>query len=165
MYSFADCRVLLDAPVESPLPFVNLKNSGGISDLNHPPHFSRRVHGASRLAQTPGIILVGHDKETAGGVAPQLDGQAFQHVFKRLGLPRFLRPIQGPPRDAEIVRHGVFPLLEVRDKRDKRDKPSLPLTFPRSSRFSRTIAGGKPALVRSPTLYAEQIECYSAPLN
>ena len=147
-----DGRVLLDPPVELPLPFVNLKNSGGISDLNHPPHFSRRAHGASRLAQTPGIIFVGHDKETAGGVAPQLDGQAFQHVFKRLGLPRFLRSIQGLPRDAQIVRHYVFPLLEVRHKRDKRGKrgkPSLPLTFPRFSRFSRTLTGRKPALDRS----------------
>ena len=39
------------APVECPLPFVNLKDDGGIFDLNQPPHFSRRVHGAPRLVE------------------------------------------------------------------------------------------------------------------
>ena len=86
-----------------------------------------------------------------------------------------------PP--AQKVRHGVVaplevrekrgkslspPSLELRDKRDKRDKrgkSSLALTFPRLSRFSRSIAGGKPAFVRSPTLYAEQIEWVSVGLR
>ena len=65
---------------------MNFKDDGGISDLNHAAHFSRRVYGASRLAQTAGIIFVRHDKKAAGFVAPQFDGQALQHVFKGLRL-------------------------------------------------------------------------------
>jgi hypothetical protein len=37
----------------------------------------------------------------------------------------------------------------VRHKREKRGKPSLPLAFPRFSRFSRLFTGCKPALDRS----------------
>ncbi len=48
-------------------------------------------------------------------------------------LPQTLRSIQGPPRDAQIVRHGVFAPLEVREKRDKRDKSSRPLHWSQTS--------------------------------
>jgi hypothetical protein len=127
---------------------VNLKHNGGIPDLNDTPNFSRRVNGASRLAQTTGIIFVRHDKKATRLGAPQLDGPAFQHVFKRLRLPRFLPSIQRPPRNAQVVRHGVFAPLEVRQKRDKRGKSSLPLAFTLFSRFSRPFTGCKPALDR-----------------
>ena len=39
--------VLSHVPVRASLPFVNLKHSGGISDLNDPPHLGRCVHSAS----------------------------------------------------------------------------------------------------------------------
>jgi hypothetical protein len=61
---------------------MNLKHNGGISDLNHPPHFSRRVHSASRLTQTSSVIFIGNDEEPTRGITPQFDGQAFQHVLK-----------------------------------------------------------------------------------
>jgi hypothetical protein len=128
---------------------MTLKYGGGISDLNHPPDFICSVNGASRLAQTTGIIVVGHDKKATGGGAPQFDGSAFKHVFKRPRLLRHLLSLQGPPRDAQIVRHGVFAPLEVRYKRDRRGKWSLALTFPRFSRFSRILTDRKPALNRS----------------
>jgi hypothetical protein len=95
-----------------------------------------------------GVIFVGHDEKTAGGIAPEFDGQAFQYVFKMLRMPRFLRSLQGSPRNAQIVRHGVPLRLEVREKRGKRGKASAPFTFPR---FSRLFTGGKPALDRPPT--------------
>src|ERR1017187_4835158 len=87
----------------------------------------------------------------------------YHHVHRLSSIPGWRT--MSPP--AQKVRHGVVAPLELRDKRDKRDKrgkrgkSSLALTFPRLSRFSRSIAGGKPAFVRSPTLYAEQIEWVS----
>src|SRR5262245_32438417 len=105
---FSRALALLHTRVERPLPLMNLQYGGGNCVLNYPPHFGCCVYGSSRLAQTAGIVFVGHDKEATGCVAPQFYSPAFQHLFQRRWFPLVLGPIQGPPRDAQIVRHGDF---------------------------------------------------------
>src|SRR5580693_7945533 len=112
--------VLAQPRIKSPLPFVNLKYDGGIADPNDAMQFVRRVHGAPRLAQAACVLFVGHDEEAPGEVAPQFDGQAFQNAFQWFGFLRGCWSQQCPPRDAQIVRHGIFAPLTVREKRGKR---------------------------------------------
>lgn len=145
-YPFSVLLKLSYTPVKRPLPFVNFKDGGGICDLDHAPHFRRCVHVASRLTQPAGIILVGYDEKTAGGIAPQFDRQALQHFLKRRRLRRFIWSLQSGPRNAQIVRQALSLRIEVRDKREKREKALLTVTFSRFPRFSRRFVGSKPSL-------------------
>jgi hypothetical protein len=111
------------ASIKRPLPFVNFKHNGGISDLHHTPHFSRRVHLASRLTQTLGVIFVGYDEKTAGGVAPQFDRQTLQNRFERSGFlfRRRLRLAYMGSRSFHLLTLGVYNRPVV--------VPGIPTTF------------------------------------
>jgi len=91
------------APVERPLPFVNLTHDSRVFDLKFQPHFRRCVHRASRLTQTAGVIFVGYDEKTAGSVAPQFDGQTPQNRFERSVFPRCRKLSLGKNRLDEVI--------------------------------------------------------------
>jgi integrase len=103
--------LLPDAPIEFPLPFVNLMHSSGISDLNHSAHFSRRVHSASRFTEATGVVLVRNDEEAVPFRQVQFDSLALEDGFQRFGRFRVGRTPSFPqhlPGNLQVVAHAAF---------------------------------------------------------
>jgi hypothetical protein len=124
-HSLFEAWVLAHAPFRTPLPFLNLNHSDGISDLTYPPHSAACTRC---VAACPDY---GQRLRRPATKRPQVQSPAVRRPMVLTSLPSVLLSSEDPPLFAPVRQRQAQPcqirIAAADCSLDSRDLPAAPL--------------------------------------